>query len=62
MSAGESPIVFASYAEHLYLLELLARTYTPEGIEKWMAHAAKQGWGYEECLSRALAMAEGTFV
>lgn len=40
---------------------LLAETYTPEGIEVWLADAEKKGLTMEEKLKRALAAAEGTF-
>ncbi len=41
--------------------ELLAETYLPEGVDLWIAHATKQGWSYETCLSRALGYIEGNF-
>lgn len=62
MSEG-TPTLFqyCSETERAELLSLLGETYKPEGVDLWIAHAERQGWSYETCLSKALAMAEGNF-
>jgi hypothetical protein len=30
------------------LRQILSETYTPEGVEIWLRHAAKKGWTLEE--------------
>lgn len=41
--------------------QVLALTYKPEGVDLWLAHAAKQGWSPAEQMQKAHAMAEGAF-
>lgn len=43
------------------LRELLVQTFTPEGVEIWLRFADKQGWSFEEAMTRADQLASGAF-
>jgi hypothetical protein len=43
------------------LRELLAQTFTAEGVEIWLRDATKKSLSLDEAKARALAAAEGTF-
>jgi hypothetical protein len=54
-------VVSAALFENAELRELLAQTFTPEGVEIWLRDAAKKALSLDEAKARALAAAEGTF-
>ena len=51
----------AATADLARLRELLAMTYTPEGIDIWLANAAKKGWTLDYQIKRAEFLATGNF-